>query len=286
MRPRPMKAARTGRSYGVKLMERHLASNRRQKPHILARIGPWPGLQTLAAGRSCPEGAAADSAKGGRRLRYCDDVPAVLEAVLIGLVTSQISFIVTTVYLHRALAHKAITLRPPVAFACRFIIWMSTGTRPRQWVAVHRKHHAHTDKEGDPHSPVIFGYSLVQFGNAVLYRRVSKNPEQVDRYAKDLPEDRWDKVLFNHALLGLALGVGLLVAVFGWEIGLIAASGPRLHLPAGRGRHQRHRAQVGQAAARQPGHEQPVAGLARRRRRAAQQPPRRHDLEPDVDGQG
>ena len=151
-----------------------------------------------------------------------NDVPAVLEALLIGLVTSQVSFIVTTVYLHRALAHKAITLRPSVAFVCRIIIWMSTGTRPRQWVAVHRKHHAHTDKEGDPHSPVIFGYSLVQFGNAVLYRRVSKNREQVVRYAKDLPEDRWDKVLFNHALLGLALGIGLLVAVFGWEIGLIA----------------------------------------------------------------
>ena len=148
----------------------------------------------------------------------------VLEALLIGLVTSQISFIVTTVYLHRALAHKAITLRPSVAFACRVVIWMSTGTRPRQWVAVHRKHHAHTDKEGDPHSPVIFGYSLVQFGNAVLYRRVSKNREQVVRYAKDLPEDRWDKVLFNHALLGLALGIALLIAVFGWEIGLIAGA--------------------------------------------------------------
>ena len=167
-------------------------------------------------------------------------------------------------------------MRPPVAFACRFIIWMSTGTRPRQWVAVHRKHHAHTDKEGDPHSPVIFGYSLVQFGNAVLYRRVSKNREQVVRYAKDLPEDRWDKVLFNHALLGLALGIGLLIAVFGWEIAADRSGGPRLHLPAGWRRHQRHRAQVGQAAARQPGHQQPVAGLAGRRRGAAQQPPRRH----------
>lgn len=153
-----------------------------------------------------------------------DAVPAVLEAALIGLLTSQIAFVVTTVYLHRALAHKAITMRPSVAFACRFIIWFSTGTRPRQWVAVHRKHHAHTDKEGDPHSPVIFGYSLVQFGNAMLYRRVARKPDQVARYAKDLPEDRWDKVLFNHALLGLALGVGLLIAVFGWEIGLIAAA--------------------------------------------------------------
>jgi stearoyl-CoA desaturase (delta-9 desaturase) len=152
-------------------------------------------------------------------------VPAVLvEAVLIGLLTSQIAFVVTTVYLHRALAHKAITMRPSVAFACRFIIWMSTGTRPRQWVAVHRKHHAHTDKEGDPHSPVVFGYSLVQFGNALLYRRVARNREQVARYARDLPEDRWDKVLFNHALLGLALGIGLLVALFGWEIALVASA--------------------------------------------------------------
>ena len=102
------------------------------------------------------------------------DVPAVVEAVVIGLLISQIAFVVTTVYLHRTLAHRAIALKSPVAFGCRFIIWMSTGTRPRQWVAVHRKHHAHADKEGDPHSPVVFGYSLVQFGNALLYRRVAR----------------------------------------------------------------------------------------------------------------
>ena len=84
------------------------------------------------------------------------DVPAVVEAVVIGLLISQIAFVITTVYLHRTLAHRAVALKSPVAFACRFIIWMSTGTRPRQWVAVHRKHHAHSDKEGDPHSPVVF----------------------------------------------------------------------------------------------------------------------------------
>jgi stearoyl-CoA desaturase (delta-9 desaturase) len=150
-------------------------------------------------------------------------MPAVLGAVLIGLLTSQFSFVVTTVYLHRALAHRAITLIPPVAFACRVVIWMSTGTRPRQWVAVHRKHHAYTDKEGDPHSPLIFGYSQVQFANAYLYRKMSKDPVAVARYARDLPGDRWDRVLFDHALLGLAIGIALLIAVFGWEIGLIAA---------------------------------------------------------------
>ena len=109
--------------------------------------------------------------------RIVSPVPAVLEAVIIGLVTTQVAFVVTTVYLHRSLAHRAVKLKPPVAFACRVVIWMATGTRPRQWVAVHRKHHAFTDKDGDPHSPAVFGFSAVQFGNAVLYRRVARNPE-------------------------------------------------------------------------------------------------------------
>ncbi|HWD56158.1 MAG TPA: fatty acid desaturase [Acidimicrobiales bacterium] len=150
-------------------------------------------------------------------------MPAVLEAVVIGLITTQIAFVVTTVYLHRSLAHRAVTLKAPVAFACRVVIWMATGTRPRQWVAVHRKHHAFTDKEGDPHSPKVFGFPAVQFGNAVLYRRVARDPAAVSRYARDLPGDRWDTLLFDHALLGLGLGIGILIAVFGWEIGVIAA---------------------------------------------------------------
>jgi len=162
------------------------------------------------------------------RAGYALGVTAVVESVLIGLViglvTAQMAFVVTTVYLHRALAHRAITLKPPVLFACRVAIWISTGTRPRQWVAVHRKHHAHTDKEGDPHSPVIFGFSAVQFGNAVLYRRVARNRAAVSRYARDLPGDRWDRILFDHALLGLGIGIGLLVALFGWEIALIASA--------------------------------------------------------------
>jgi stearoyl-CoA desaturase (Delta-9 desaturase) len=148
----------------------------------------------------------------------------ILGAVLLGFFLAQVALLVTTVYLHRSLAHRSVRFAPGVQAVFRVLTWMLVGIRPRQWVAVHRKHHAHTDKEGDPHSPVVFGYSLVQFGNAVLYRRVARNPEQVARYAKDLPEDRWDKVVFNHALLGLALGVGLLIALFGWEIALIAAT--------------------------------------------------------------
>jgi stearoyl-CoA desaturase (delta-9 desaturase) len=150
-------------------------------------------------------------------------VPPELEAVLVAVVTVQVCFVATTVYLHRALAHRAVALAPPVAAVCRVIIWIGTGTRPRQWVAVHRKHHAHTDEEGDPHSPNLVGFARVQFGNAMLYRRHSKDPAIVARYARDLPADRLDRLFFDHALFGLGIGIAGLIAIFGWEIGVIAS---------------------------------------------------------------
>jgi stearoyl-CoA desaturase (delta-9 desaturase) len=98
-----------------------------------------------------------------------------------------------------------------------------TGIRPRQWAAVHRKHHAFTDVEGDPHSPVLLGFWRVQLTNAALYRKVARDGVTVQRYAKDLPPDRWDKALFDHAFLGLGIGIGFLCLVLGWKLGLIAA---------------------------------------------------------------
>ncbi|MHB1554375.1 MAG: fatty acid desaturase [Acidimicrobiales bacterium] len=150
-------------------------------------------------------------------------LPVVL-AIVVGLALAEFSFFVTTVYLHRALAHRAVVLSPRTKAVCRFLIWIGTGTRPRQWVAVHRKHHAFTDREGDPHSPFVFGYPAVQFGNVALYRRVARDPAVVARYARDLPPDKWDRWLFDHALLGLAIGILVLVVFMGWMPALIAAA--------------------------------------------------------------
>lgn len=106
----------------------------------------------------------------------------------------------------------------------RVIIWTTTGIRPRQWVAVHRKHHAFTDAPEDPHSPVQLGFWRVQLANAALYRKVARDDANTKRYARDLPPDRWDRWFFDHALLGLGLGIALLCVVFGWKVGLIAAA--------------------------------------------------------------
>jgi fatty acid desaturase len=172
----------------------------------------------------------------------------ILVAVAIGLVVSQVALYLTTIYLHRALSHRAVTLSPVATATCRVLTWMLTGIRPRQWVAVHRKHHAHTDKIGDPHSPVLLGYARVQWTNVALYRKVARDPDEVARYARDLPPDRWDRVLFDHSLLGLGLGIGLLFVVGGWEIALIASVVHTVFYSGGQRRHQRRRASLGPAS--------------------------------------
>jgi stearoyl-CoA desaturase (delta-9 desaturase) len=151
------------------------------------------------------------------------NLPPWLVATLVGLAVCQLATLVTTVYLHRALSHRALTLNGPLTAVMRTILWVSTGIKPRQWVAVHRKHHAHTDVEGDPHSPILEGFAAVQLGNVGLYRRVANDEVQVRRYARDLPADAWDRVLFDRAFVGLGIGIALLVVLLGPWYALLAS---------------------------------------------------------------
>lgn len=145
--------------------------------------------------------------------------PILLAAALV----TQMATFATTVYLHRALAHRAITLHPRVALFFRSIIWITTGIAPRAWVAVHRKHHAFSDTPQDPHSPIVLGFWAVQLGNVKLYRDTIRDGVTVTKYSRDLPPDRLDRALFDHAFSGLAIGIAFLVLVLGWQAGLLAA---------------------------------------------------------------
>jgi stearoyl-CoA desaturase (delta-9 desaturase) len=145
----------------------------------------------------------------------------VLIAVATAFVVAQVAITVTTVYLHRGLAHRALTVREPAALPFRVFIWMTTGMRPREWVAVHRK-------PDDPHSPLQVGFWRVQLGNVGLYRRCAADEENIRKYARDLPPDRLDKIFFDHSLFGLGVGIAIIVSVssllgYGPLTGLLAA---------------------------------------------------------------
>src|SRR5262245_60641158 len=136
---------------------------------------------------------------------------------------TQTAAIATSVYLHRALAHRALTVHPIADVLFRIVLWLTTGLNRRAWVAVHRKHHAFTDREGDPHSPRLLGLWRVQLLNAYYYKREARDPATIKKFAADLPEDRLDRALFSRGLIGPGLGIALLCFLFGIGPGLIVA---------------------------------------------------------------
>ncbi len=136
-------------------------------------------------------------------------------AVVVGLVLAEVATLITTIYLHRVLSHKAIRLHPAVTMFMRLSTWMLTSISPREWVAVHRKHHNFSDVEGDPHSPHIEGYWQIMIGNVYYYRREADQDDTMEKYASDLPFDRLDKVLLRNGTLGFSLTGVILMVLFG-----------------------------------------------------------------------
>jgi stearoyl-CoA desaturase (delta-9 desaturase) len=147
----------------------------------------------------------------------------LLVALLGGFAICTAANISTTVLLHRALSHRALTLSFPVAFVLRAVLWLTTGIKPKEWVAVHRKHHAFTDEDGDPHSPVLLGWKAVQKRNVMLYREALADRSIITKYAKDIEDDRWDKLFFNRQKTGLILGIAIAMVLMGPIAGFLAA---------------------------------------------------------------
>ena len=136
--------------------------------------------------------------------------------VLVTLVAMQISLMATTLYLHRDQAHRAIDLHPALRHFFRFWMWLTSGMVAREWVAVHRKHHALCEKVGDPHSPVVFGLKKVLLEGAELYRVDARNPDVVAKYSRGTPDDWLERKFYlPHTTLGIYTLLVLNVLLFG-----------------------------------------------------------------------
>ena len=115
-------------------------------------------------------------------------VSMVLWCLLAAFVIAQISSFCTTIYLHRSMTHGSLTLHPAIGNLMHLWLIVTTGIVPREWAAVHRKHHKFSDQEGDPHSPYIEGLWKVLFLNVVMYRRETRNPETIATFHAALEE--------------------------------------------------------------------------------------------------
>jgi stearoyl-CoA desaturase (delta-9 desaturase) len=136
--------------------------------------------------------------------------------VVFTLVTTHLTIIGVTVYLHRCQAHRALELHPLVSHPLRFWLWMSTGMVTKEWAAIHRKHHAKCETQDDPHSPQTRGIAKVLWEGAELYREAAKDRELVERYGHGTPDDWVERHVYTrHSALGVSLLLILEVMLFG-----------------------------------------------------------------------
>lgn len=144
--------------------------------------------------------------------------------VLIGLVSVQLTIMAVTLYLHRAEAHGAVAFHPGVAHFFRFWLWLTTGMVTREWVAIHRKHHAFSDRLGDPHSPVVKGLWRIFPLGVIEYIREARNYETIRRYGRGTPDDWIERHVYApYPFIGVTLGFLAACSLFGFVPGLAIA---------------------------------------------------------------
>jgi len=113
------------------------------------------------------------------------------------LIATHITIAAVTIFLHRCQAHRALDLHPAVSHFFRFWLWLTTGMVTREWVAIHRKHHAKCETEEDPHSPVTRGIKTVLLRGAELYRAEAKNKQTIEKYSHGTPDDWIERHLYS-----------------------------------------------------------------------------------------
>ena len=141
---------------------------------------------------------------------------SVWQMIIVTLVLTHLTIAAVTIFLHRSQAHRALDLGPVPSHFFRFWLWLTTGMVTKQWVSIHRKHHAKCETPDDPHSPVTRGIRTVLLQGSELYRAEAKVEETMRKYGHNTPDDWLERRLYTpHSALGVAIMLVLDVLLFG-----------------------------------------------------------------------
>ena len=153
------------------------------------------------------------------------------QVLVVTLVMTHLTICGVTIFLHRAQAHRALDLHAIPAHFFRFWLWLSTGMVTKEFVAVHRKHHAKCETEEDPHSPQTRGLKALLLTGVELYRIESKIPETIRKYGTGTPDDWIERNLYTRfSWQGVGVMLILDLLVFG-AIGLTVWAVQMLWIP-------------------------------------------------------
>ena len=153
----------------------------------------------------------------------------IVYVVVLGHITN----ICNTLYLHRNQTHGGVEFHPIVAHAMRFWLWLTTGIVTKEWVAVHRKHHAFADREGDPHSPVVEGFGAILFNGLFFYQKAANDAETLEKYGKGTPDDWVERNVYSTKLRSAGILTMLVIDayLFGPILGLVVWSFMAIWVP-------------------------------------------------------
>lgn len=153
------------------------------------------------------------------------------ELVFLMVLTTHITIISVTLYLHRSQAHRSVIFHPLITGFFRFWLWLTTGMVTKEWVTVHRKHHATVDSKDDPHSPVHYGIQKLLLSGTELYKHAAKSAEDQKRYGVGTPNDWVELKLYSkYSSLGPSLLFIIFCALFG-PIGIVLWAFQMLWIP-------------------------------------------------------
>ena len=153
------------------------------------------------------------------------------QVLLVTLLMTHATICSVTIFLHRAQAHRAVDLHAIPSHFFRFWLWLSTGMVTKEFVAVHRKHHAKCETEEDPHSPQTRGIKVLLLTGVELYRAESKVAETISKYGKGTPDDWIERNLYTRfSWQGVGVMLILDLLVFG-AIGLTVWAVQMLWIP-------------------------------------------------------
>ena len=132
------------------------------------------------------------------------------------LIVTQLTIFTVTLYLHRSQTHRGVDFHPILAHGFRLWSWLSTAMVTKQWVAIHRKHHARCETEDDPHSPMVHGIDKVLWEGVDLYRIASRDMAEIEKYGRGTPDDWIERNVYARApSMGPTLLLFINFALFG-----------------------------------------------------------------------
>jgi stearoyl-CoA desaturase (delta-9 desaturase) len=153
------------------------------------------------------------------------------QVLLFTLMSTHITIAGVTIFLHRCQAHRALELGPIPSHFFRLWLWLTTGMVTKQWVAIHRKHHAKCETVDDPHSPVTKGIRTVLLQGAELYRAEARNQQTISKFGHNTPDDWIERYVYSRfSWQGVALTLIIDVLLFG-AIGLTVWAVQMLWIP-------------------------------------------------------